>query len=253
MEFFSKMDNLWGYLQLPVDEESQDLLCISTPWVYFKFRFVLFGVTTGPGLYQFAMAHDILREFHLRRNTVVFVDDTTQGGRSARDYLDTLHDLLSTLVSRRVRLKAAKCSFGFRTCLFVGHEFSKDGIRLTEDRKTAICSMSIPRSLKELRGFIGAVGYFRDFVPGLSMLLAPLTALTGGPGDERSRRKAFQWSQEATDAVNAVKAAVLAADMLFFLQSEGEILLYTDASLDGIGGYLAQVQESIERPIHSSS
>ena len=175
------MDNLWGYLQLRVDEESQDLLTIATPWGYYQFGFLPFGVFTGPGLYQHTMADDILSSFHLRRNTVVFVDDTTQGGRDAREYIDILRDLLLTFVNRRVRLKAIKCTFGFPKCLFVGHEFSEHGVRLTDDRIDAIMNMKTPSTLKELRTFIGAVEYFRNFVPTkLPLLLAPLTALTSG-------------------------------------------------------------------------
>jgi hypothetical protein len=250
MKYFSKMDNLWGYLQLRVDEDSQDLLTISTPWGYFMFRFLPFGVFTGPGLYQQTMAHDILAEFHLRRNTVVFVDDTTQGGTSARSYLDTLRDLLEVFVSRGVRLKASKCTFGFPTCMFVGHEFSEKGVRLTEDRKQAIVSMATPSTLKELRTFIGAVGYFRNFVPRLGLLLAPLTSMTGGEGDEKARRRAFKWTEAATAAVVEVKEAIGKSEMLYFPEPEGELVLRTDASLEGLGVYLCQIMpDGSERPI----
>ena len=251
MKYFSKLDNLWGYLQWRVSEESQDLLCISTPWGYYKFRFLPFGVTTGPGLYQQMMAHQVLQQFHLRRNTVVFVDDTTQGGRDEHEYLTILTDLLQTLVQYRVKLKASKCTFGFSKCLFVGHEFSEHGVCLTEERKEAICSMSTPKTLKELRGFLGAVGYFRDFIPHLSQLLAPLTSLTKGEGGEASRRQEFKGkiTPEMEAVIVKVKQAVRDAQLLYFLQDEGEIILYTDASMEGIGGYLAQIQQGVEKPI----
>ncbi len=130
----------------------------------------------------------------------------------------------------------------------MGHVFNKEGYGLSEQRKQDVLSMSVPRSLKELRSFLGMLNFFRDFIPNLSLLLKPLTDMTQvKPSTPKSLR--LHWSPEALQAFEDAKQAVVKSLNLRFLQSNGTIYLYTDASTVGIGAILTQVVDSKMYPI----
>jgi hypothetical protein len=79
------------------------------------------------------------------------------------------------------------------------------------------------------------VNYFRDFIPKLSEVIGPLTDLTA-----TTKRVEFVWTQEAEAAMQLVKGLIMDAVPLSYLEDEGEITLYTDASMIGIGATLMQ-------------
>jgi hypothetical protein len=87
------------------------------------------------------------------------------------------------------------------------------------------------------------VNYFRDFVPNLSMIVAPLTDLT------RGTKKSIQWSPVADAAFVLIKEEILKCSTLSWLNENDPIILYTDASTIGVGAVLVQLQNNVEKPI----
>jgi hypothetical protein len=142
-----------------------------------------------------------------------------------------------------VRLKPEKCSFGFPSTDFVGHIFDKDGYRLSEERKQGIQDLRPPRSVKQVRSFIGMVNYFRDFIPNLSSHLVVLTALTRKDVD-------FDWGDAEQTAFEHLKSLIWESAKLTHLNPIGDITLFTDASIQGIGSVLMQKNnDGVDCPI----
>jgi hypothetical protein len=113
---------------------------------------------------------------------------------------------------------------------------------MTDERKQGIIDMAAPTNVKQVRSFVGMIGFMRDFIPNLSQLLEPLTDLT-------KKSKKFVWNKKAEESFQAVKSAVANLTMLYHLQPQGKIILYTDASLSGVGAVLVQIQNDVQRPI----
>jgi hypothetical protein len=176
-KYYAKVDNLWGYHQLRLYEDSSKITAVITPWGVYRFLACPFGISTAPGVYQARMAHQILHEFYLR-GAVVYIDDTIIYGTDEDNFLDLLDQILAKMVEANVRLKPSKCSFGMVSIEFLGHIFSKEGHYLSSSRIQGIVDMPEPTSVKGVRSFVGMVNYFRDYIPDLSGLLVPLTALT---------------------------------------------------------------------------
>lgn len=242
--FFAKLDNLWGYHQLRIAEEDQELTTIITPFGLYKWTRCPFGISTAPGVYQDRMAHVILRD-HVTKGCLVYIDDTIVYGKTEEEFLKHLEEVLQSMVKFNVRLKPAKCSFGCSEVEFLGHIFNGQGYHLSERRKMSITQLKEPTTFTQLKSMLGMVNYFRNFIPDLSRLLIPLTDLTKG----RKKGK-LDLTDEARVAIEKVKEAVVNAGVLRFLQRDGRIKLYTDASQEGIAGVLTQVQEETkEYPI----
>ena len=74
--------------------------------------------------------------------------------------------------------KLSKCEFGLTELLYLGHIIGQDGVKVDMEKIIAILEWPHPKSLTELRGFIGICNYYRKFVKGFSQLTSPLTYLT---------------------------------------------------------------------------
>ena len=139
MQYFAKVDNLWGYHQLRLDKESSRVTAIITPCGVYSFLACPFGISTAPGEYQARMAHHILQDYYLN-GAVVYIDDTIIYGENEESFLALLDQILSKLVECNVRLKPSKCFFGMDHIEFLGHVFSEEGMQLSDERVQGIQS-----------------------------------------------------------------------------------------------------------------
>ena len=245
--YFAGLDQLDGYFNHPIAEESKYLTTFVTPFGLFQFNFLPQGISVSPGIFSSTINHDILADIvHPKppgeRAAVNFIDDTGISGSTPTQLCDRLERTLEALHRRNVRLKWGKCRFGFEHLDFCGHVFTPTGYHLSQERKQGVVDLPPPSTVKKLRSFIGLCIYFSKFVPHLNVLLAPLSARTNEVGR-------IALSPVELEAFEACKFAIAGAGQLSHLQEGGDLVLYTDASVDGIGGFLVQRINGEELPI----
>ena len=125
----------------------------------------------------------------LRKFLLIFFDDILIYSRTWEDHLQHIDEVLSILEKNSLHAKLSKCEFGMEEILYLGHKISAQGIRVDEEKIEAIRSWPKPKTLTQLRGFLGLCSYYRRFVKGFSRLTASLTDLT--------KKGAFSWNEEA--------------------------------------------------------
>ena len=115
------------------------------------------------------------------------------------------------------------------------------------DKVESIKAFQFPKNLRELSSFIGMTGYYRPFVRNYSKIAAPLTDLL-------KKLRCMQWSQEAQDAFDTLKHALLSAPILALPHDdESTFILDTDASDFAAGAVLSQIQDGKEHVISYAS
>jgi len=90
-----------------------------------------------------------------------------------------------------------------------------------------------PKSVTEIRSFLGLVGYYRRFIEGLSKLALPLTQLT-------CKGKPFVWNAQCENSFNELKRRLTTAPILILPKTDEPFVVYCDASRLGLGGVLMQ-------------
>ena len=85
--------------------------------------------------------------------------------------------MLETLRKERLYAKLSKCEFLLREVSFLGHIVSEEGIQVDPKKVEVIIEWKPPRNVTEVRSFLGLEVYYRRFVKGFLMTVAPMTRL----------------------------------------------------------------------------
>ena len=108
---------------------------------------------------------------------VVFIDDILVYSETEEKHDEHLRIMLQTLREKELYAKFSKCEFWLREVTFLGHVVSTEGIKVDPRKIEAILEWKPPRSVSEIRSFLGLAGYYRRFAEGFSVMAAPLTKL----------------------------------------------------------------------------
>ena len=110
----------------------------------------------------------------------------------------------------------------------------------------AINSWTACKDVSEVRAFMGLSGYYRRFVKGFSVIVAPLYALT-------QKGAEFCWTTECQEAFDKLKQRLTSEPILALPTDDGTYVLDTDASDFGLGAILSQDQNGQEKVIAYAS
>ncbi|XP_050881245.1 uncharacterized protein LOC127084776 isoform X1 [Lathyrus oleraceus] len=173
---FSKIDLRSGYHQIRVKTEDIQKTAFRTRYGHYEYSVMPFGVTNAPGVFMEYMN----RIFHpyLDKFVVVFIDDILVYSKSEEEHAEHLRVVLGVLREKKLFAKLSKCEFWLGEVSFLGHVISRGGVAVDPSKIEAVSKWEAPKSVAEIRSFLGLAGYYRKFIEGFSKLALPLTMLT---------------------------------------------------------------------------
>ncbi|KAG8491337.1 hypothetical protein CXB51_014499 [Gossypium anomalum] len=115
---------------------------------------------------------------------------------------------------------------------------TSSGIRVEPSKISAIMDWKPLRNVSEVHSFLGLAGYYKRFVKGFSMIVTPLTKLL-------QKDVKFEWSEKCQNSFDQLKALLTEAPVLVQPESRKEFVVYSDASLIGLGCVLMQEDKVI--------
>lgn len=240
---FSKIDLSDAYLQLELDDESKQLMVITTPFGLFQYQRLPFGVASAPAIFQKFIEQLTCDLPHVSS----YLDDILVTGTNEDEHLKNLEEMFRRMSDANLRVNLSKCQFFKSEVEYVGHIIDAAGIRPTTKGLRGIEEMPRPKDVKELQAFIGKVNYYNRFIPNFSQMAAPLNAL-------RKKDVSFKWSKEQEESFQQIKKHIVEASQLVHYRRDYPLVLATDASQHGIGAVLSHIYpDGSEQPIAFAS
>ena len=125
-----------------------------------------FGLMNAPAAFMNLM-HKVFQSY-LDRFVVVFVDDILIYSKLKEEHEDHLRIVLQALRDHQLYAKFSKCEFWLTKVRFLGHVVSALGLSMDSGKVEAVIGWDRPKSVFEIRSFLGLVGYYRRFIEDFS-------------------------------------------------------------------------------------
>ena len=171
-----------------------------------------------------------------------YLDEIIIYSRSEKEHLEHLEEIFTRLKAAGLKLKLEKCCFFKKHIQYLGHLISADGIQPLPEKLESIAKMPAPRNPKEVKQFLGLVGYYRKFVPRFEDISRVLTHLT-------KKDVEFKWTPECENCFQILKQFLQQAPILQYPNPQASNTLYTDASKYTYAGMLTQHSNGTDHPI----
>ena len=156
---FTTMDLSHAYLQLELEEESQELVTINTHKGLYRYKRLPFGVASVPTIFQRIM-ETTLQGLPM---VSVYLDDILVLGKPQQEHLTNLNKVITRLKSAGLHLKTEKCSFCQPEVTHLGNIITADGLKPSSNKVRAVANLPTPLKVSELKTFLGLVNCYAKF------------------------------------------------------------------------------------------
>lgn len=231
-KYFSSCDLQGGYFQVRLREEEQHLTAFRVPNGHYMFTVLGQGLRNSPASFSRIMAK-IFAQQH-GKFVLIYMDDILIFSKTAEDHLKHVEEVLQVLKDNEFYAKLKKCTFEAPELTFLGHVIGRDGIKPDPKKIQAVQDWPIPKTVTDVRSFLGLANYFRKFIQGFSKLAAPLTNLTKQVGTLET------WTDECAQSFQGLKDALCQAPTLLHPDWDKPFEVIADASIIGLGAVLMQ-------------
>lgn len=243
--WFCTMDLASGYWQVEMAEDDRAKTAFTTQQGLYEFKVMPFGLCRFSIVIPAVRPPLIVQK--LLGHCIVYLDDVIVFGRNFGETIERLQEVLKRLQVANLKLKAKKCYFFQKSVHFLGHIVGEEGVKCDPTKVEKVQHWPEPTNLRELQSFVGFTNYYRRFVPDYSSRIAPLLKLT-------RKNVTYHWDDRCQQVFQWLKDYFSKAPILAYPQADGgHFILDTDASGEGIGAVLSQLQEGEERVIGYAS
>ena len=219
---YSAIDMRSGYFHLGLSDDAKPKTAFVPGGPHgakYEFNRCPFGLSQAPAYFQ-RLIHEVLKGITFAFG---YLDDILIFSPDNKTHLKHLEIVFQRLREADLKLKASKCNFFKKHIQYLGHLVSGEGIEPLPEKLEAVRKMPPPTTPKEVRQFLGLVGYYRKFVPKFADIARPLTNLT-------KLDVPYDWTTRCQEAFEFLKEMLLKEPILKYPDPSKPYTLFTDAS-----------------------
>ena len=235
-EWISTYDYQSSFTQLRLSKNSQPLTAFSFQSRRYMWKRLVMGQISSSA--QFSRCVNLLfSSIDSAMNLALYVDDMISWSRDLESHLMQIRFVLERLTWGNLKLNPRKTRFFQKEAKWLGHVVCKDGIKMDENRCSAIQKLPAPTSTKEVQKFLGIMNYNRSYIRSFAETAAPLYDLL-------KKGVKFEWTKTHQESFNKLKAALQTSPILSVpdLTDKNQSYVVTvDSSKRGQGATLSQM------------
>ena len=233
---FTKLDVIAAFHKIRVQPGEEYKNAFRTRYGLYEWNVMPFGLTGAPATFQRHINH-ILREY-LDDFVSAYVDDIIiYSNGSIADHRRKVNDVLSKLQEAGLQCDIKKSEFEQHAVKYLGYIVKAgEGLCVDPEKVEAIKTWKAPKTVKEVRSFLGFANFYRPFIPRFAELATPLTRLT-------KKDEVFKWDSNCQRNFEELKHLFVSAPILVHFEEERETVVEADASGWATGAVLSQRQD----------
>jgi hypothetical protein len=226
------MDVRWGYNNVQIKNGDQWKAVFVINKGLFEPTVMFFGLTNSPATFQ-AMMDSIFEEEVRKREVIIYMDDILI-------YAETLEDLkrITKKVLKKCRLhnlflKLEKCAFAKEKMDYLGFIISQGQLAMDPAKIEGLLDWPEPRTVRQLRSFLGFGNFYRKFIRGCSDLAKPLNNLL-------KKDTPWNFDEECRRSFNTLKKKFTEEPVLMMLDPDQPFQIEADTSKYASGAVFTQ-------------
>ena len=192
---------------------------------------MFFGMTNSPATFQ-GMMNEIMRDLINEGKVAVFVDDVLVGTNSEEEHDEIVVEVLKRLEENDLHVKPEKCSWKTNKVNFLGVIMGQGKIEMEEGKVEGVLNWPVPKTVRDVRKFLGLANYYRRFIKNFATLAKPLNILT-------RKEEKWKWEESQQKAFEQLKGIFTMRPLLVAPNLDKEFRVETDAFNFATGGVLS--------------
>lgn len=241
-QYFTTLDLASGYHQVEMHSSDIEKTAFSTERGHYEFLRMPFGLKNAPSTFQRLM-DSVLRGIS---NAMTYLDDVIIFSTSLQEHINTCQEVFERFRAHNLKIQLDKSEFLQKTVKFLGHTLTDEGIKPNNDKIEAVKKFPLPKTQKEIKSFLGLVGYYRKFIQDFAKLTKPMTSCL------KKNAKVIH-NKEFLECFDKCKQLLVNAPILQYPDFEKPFILTTDASDVAIGSVLSQGTVGSDKPVAFAS
>ncbi|KAF4650241.1 hypothetical protein FOZ61_000500, partial [Perkinsus olseni] len=235
---FSTLDLRSGYWQLPVEkaDQAKTAFCPGPGFPLYEWLRMPFGLASAPATFQRLM-DQVLGHLPFVK---IYLDDILIFSRDRDEHIRHLREVFRCLKEANLTVAGDKCEIGMSEVVYLGHLFSRDGMKPDPSKVDIILRWPKPETAAELRSFLGLAGYYRGFMPHFSEKARPLFEAGRACSKLKGGKLIDFWGDLQDQAFLVLKVGLASLPSLSYPDFDVPFTLCTDASDYAIGAVLEQ-------------
>jgi len=235
-KYYSSLDLNSGFFQIPVKEQDQYKLAFTSILGLLTFTRLPQGFKNSSAIFQ----RELNKAFSniLYKSIIIYIDDLVSYGNNFEQAIINLRNAFEIIDKINFSLKTKKCNFFFDKIELLGHEISTIGIKPLDKNTKAITEFKVPKTIKDVRSFIGMCSYYRKHVKDFTKIAHPLSELI------KSGTNKITWLDQHNESFDKLKKCLISEPLLIHFDDNKHVYLTIDASIMGLGACIEQADDT---------